>query len=206
MPKMLELFAGSHSVTEEARRLGYTVLTLDIDGRSDITADIMNFDYTIWKPGTFDVVWASFPCEKFSNCRRCWIGRKTKYFGDNTVTKEMLDDDMEKTALPLLRKTEEIIDYLKPKYYFMENPQTGRAKDYLKHRPYYDVHYCMYDYPVKKPTRIWTNKTNFLPRRCNHKKDDHIAWRYLKGGGGGGLTRLDQRYSIPSQLLRELLL
>jgi hypothetical protein len=64
----------------------------------------------------------------------------------------------------------------------------------------------MYDYPVKKPTRIWTNKTNFLPRRCNHKKDDHIAWRYLKGGGGGGLTRLDQRYSIPSQLLRELLL
>jgi len=46
-------------------------------------------------------------------------------------------------GLPILRQAEKIIDYLKPKYYFIENPQTGKMKEYIT-RPFYDVDYCMY--------------------------------------------------------------
>ena len=47
--------------------------------------------------------------------------------------------------------------------WFIENPQTGRMKDYITDRPYYDVDYCRYcDWGVRKRTRVWTNKAGWL--------------------------------------------
>ena len=44
----------------------------------------------------------------------------------------------------MLRRTEEIIKYFKPKFYFIENPQTARTKDYAALDPgdFFDVDYC----------------------------------------------------------------
>lgn len=200
MPRLLELFSGTHSVGIVAKELGYDVLSLDIDGRADISDDILEWDYHKYQPGYFDVVWASFPCHTFSNIRRCNIGRKLKHFGDEVVTAEMLDRDMIENGLPLLRKSEEIIDYFQPKLYFMENPSTGRAKQFIE-RPFFDVDYCMYNYPLKKPTRIWTNKTDFIPKKCTCKKK-HASWD--SHGGCGGSNR-DGRYVVPPSLVRGLL-
>ena len=197
--RLLELFSGTHSVGKVAKELGYDVVSLDIDGRADINCDIMEWDYTTYPVGHFDIVWGSFPCTTFSICRRSWINRKLKMFGDEVITKEILDKDMIDNGVPLLNKTIEIIDYFKPRLYFMENPKTGYAKNFID-KPFYDVDYCMYNYPIKKPTRIWTNKKNFVPLKCNHTSK-HMSWEEFSKGG----NKLDKRHTIPPKLIYDLL-
>ena len=100
--RVLELFSGTHSVGKVAKELGYEVLSLDMDGNADINIDILDWDYKQYPVGYFDIVWASPPCNTFSNLRRSWIGRKLKYFGDVIVTAEMLDNDMMQVGVPIL--------------------------------------------------------------------------------------------------------
>ena len=210
MVKVLELFSGTGSVGKVAKSLGYEVVSLDLQG-ADINIDIMDWDYkSAYKPGDFDIVWGSPPCSSFSNCRRSWINRKTKYFGDKIITAEMLDKDMIDNGLPILRKTEEIIEYFKPMHYFIENPQTGRMKDYMLHRPCYVVDYCRYsDWGYKKPTCIWTNKIGFDPLVCNKNCGNMIGTRH-RNNVGRGLESVDNlklrdKYRIPPDLILSLI-
>jgi len=197
--KLLELFSGTHSVGKVAKELGYDVLSLDMDGNADININILDWDYKIYEPNYFDIVWASPPCNTFSNLRRSWIGRKLKYFGDEIVSAEMLDNDMLEVGVPILRRTEEIINYFNPDLYFMENPKTGKMKDFVE-RPYYDVDYCAYGFDYRKPTRIWTNKENFNNLRCscvgNHK---------MGIGQKRDRLTLKDKYVIPPKLIYDLL-
>ena len=74
--KVLELFSGTHSVGNVCKEMGYEVVSLDLTN-ADINIDILQWDYkNAYKPGDFDIVWASPPCHTFSACRRCWINRK----------------------------------------------------------------------------------------------------------------------------------
>ena len=196
--RLLELFSGTHSVGKVAKELGYEVLSLDIDGNADINIDILEWDYKQYPVGYFDIVWASPPCNTFSNLRRSWIGRKLKYFGDVVVTAEMLDKDMIENGVPILRRTEEIIDYFNPELYFMENPKTGKMKDFVD-RPYYDVDYCAYGTVYRKPTRIWTNKLMFNALNCS------CVGKHKVGiGQGTDRLTLQDKYAIPPQLIHDL--
>ena len=199
--KLLELFSGTHSVKKVAEKYGFQVLSLDLKG-ADINKSIMDWDYKQLPSGTFDVIWGSPPCHTFSALRRCWVGRKLKQFGDQIVTMDMLEEDMFQNGLPLLRRTEEIIDYFKPKFWFIENPKTGRMKDFVS-RPYMDVSYCQYGYEYQKHTRLWTNvsKKQYCGRVCCCKKKHGINLGHPAGTKG---TTLKQRYSIPPMLLKEL--
>jgi len=232
--KVLEVFSGTHSVGKVARAKGWEVLSLDIDGDADINIDILKWDYKKdYKEGDFDIIWASPPCHTFSNCRRSWIGRKIKAFGDEIVTAELLDADMIKNGLPLLRKAQEIIDYFKPKFWFIENPQTSKMKNFLSDLPFYDVDYCKYsDWGYRKRTRIWSNVENFDPKLCNkdcenmfdptkHKKDVDSSYKNKNGNikkrhknsigntlgnkiTKGSTGNLTDRYRIPPNLINEL--
>ena len=137
------------------------VISLDL-AKADINIDIMEWDYKQYPPGYFHVVWASPCCTCFSNLKRCNIGR----FG---ITAESIEADISNIGLPMLRRTEEIIKYFKPKFYFIENPQTARTKDYVALNPgdFFDVDYCMYGKPFRKRTRIWTNLKSFEPLLCD---------------------------------------
>jgi len=165
--RVLELFSGTGSVGKMCKELGWEVISLDLK-EADINTNILQWDYTQFPEGHFDLIWASPPCDTFSALRRTWIGRKLKCHGGEVCTPELLQHDIDAIGLPILRKTEEIIDYFKPKYYFIENPQTGNMKRYLTHRPHYDVDYCKYsDWGYQKRTRIWTNLNGFVPKVCN---------------------------------------
>ena len=67
--KLLELFSGTGSVGKVARDIGYEVISLDLKN-ADINIDILKWDYKVYDPGYFDIIWASPPCNTF-NLRRC---------------------------------------------------------------------------------------------------------------------------------------
>lgn len=208
-PRLLDMFTGTGSVARVAEDLGYEVHTLDVDSRCkpDICADILEFDYeSAFVPGYFDVVFASPPCETFSCARRSNIGRKVH---GSLMTSERLISDMEEIGLPILRKTQEIINFLQPKMWFIENPFTGAMKNYITESPtVFD--YCMYNFPYKKSTAIWSN-VELQGCRCDrshlingrHRCTAIGTSKSQPGQGGGGSKH--GRYAIPRDLIVELL-
>ena len=227
---VLELFSGTGSVGKVCDKLGWKSLSVDIDGRADITCDILEWDYKQYKKDEFDIIWASPPCASFSVLQHGWIGRIKKGY-DKPFTHEDIETEMKEKGDPLVKKALEIINYFKPEYWFMENPNTGRLKDrpYMKDLPYYIVDYCMYsDWGYRKRTRIWTNKTDFQPRLCDgkgtcgnmieglHQTNLGNTQRLLKAeakmkhkesvSGTEKRASLDDRYRIPEDLVISLFL
>jgi len=175
--RALELFSGTGSVSAVLEKNGYEVVSVDICDKFHKPThliDIMKWDYSLYPPGYFDLIWASPPCTSFSKCRLCWIGRKAKSFGDKIITREMITEDEVKTGVPLLRRAQEIINYFKPARWIIENPAGGRMKNYITETPF-TVDYCRYsNFGYKKPTHIWTNKTDFNPLVCKNDCENII--------------------------------
>jgi len=177
--KVLELFSGTGSVGKVCKELGYEVVSLDLKN-ADINCNILEWNYKEYLVGYFDIIWASPPCDTFSLLRKSWIGRKLKCHNGKICTSELLQNDIDTIGLPILKRTQEIINYFQPQLWFIENPRTGKMKDYLD-LPFYDVDYCKYsDWGYQKPTRIWTNKIKFIPKICNKdcgyiEKGSHIV-------------------------------
>jgi hypothetical protein len=171
--RVLELFSGSRSVGKVCDKLGYDVVSLDLKN-ADINIDILDWNYKDeFKPYDFDIIWASPPCDCFSKCKYGCINRRLKNKNGEyyMCSMDTINNDIKTIGLPILRKTQEIIDYLEPTFYFIENPQTGSMKKYIN-LPYYDVDYCRYsDWGLRKRTRIWTNNENFKPLLCKNRFD-----------------------------------
>lgn len=239
--RLLELFSGTHSVGKVAKKMEYEVVSVDrdIDAKcpfgsdyvSDkhIKTDIMTWDYKKdYKPGDFDVITASPVCLWWSHLRLCWIGRKCKSIHPtDVITKKHIDDDIVRYGKPMVDKVFEILDYFKPKYWWIENPQTGRMKEYITDKDFYDVDYCKYsDWGYKKRTRIWTNIKGFKAKTCKmdcdsvvvidekgrrlHKNNlgnterRNLAKKHSKDVSITCGTRLE-RYRVPFKLIEELL-
>ena len=98
-----------------------------------------------YEPGHFDVVWASPDCRMYSRARTTGGPR-----------------NFEKADC-LVQACRDIIEYLQPNCWFIENPDSGL----LKTRPcisglsYVRVGYCMYGCPYRKRTRLWTKCTDW---------------------------------------------
>lgn len=203
--RVLELFSGTGSVGKIAKQLNWEVISLDLKN-ADINTDILNWDYKIYPVGNFDIIWASPPCDTFSRLRDTWIGRKLKKHGDKIITKEILEKDMLNEGVPILNKTKEIINYFSPTYWFIENPQTSRMKEFNNDLPFYDIDYCKYsDWGYRKRTRIWTNLKNFNAKLCkkdcdNFKNGRHNVQIGVKTYG----VNTEGKYRIPPLLIEEL--
>ena len=65
----MELFAGTGSVGKVAKELGFEVISLDRDMPADINKDIMDWNYQVYEPKQFDVIWASPPCTEYSRAK-----------------------------------------------------------------------------------------------------------------------------------------
>ena len=122
---------------------------------------------------------------------------------------------MKNNGDPIVKRTLEIINYLNPELWFLENPQTGFLKDreYMKDIPFYDVDYCMYsDWGYRKRTRIWTNKKEFKNLMCGLKHgqrcNNRIGQRHniMLGQELEKYTTLEDRYRIPEELIYSLFL
>jgi len=208
--KVLDLFSGTKSVSKGCEFFGdlFEVTTLDLNN-ADICTDIMDWDYeSEYEPEHFDIIWASVPCVYFSNLRRCNIGRFN-------ITAQSIEDDIQNKGVPLLRKTEEVINYFKPKYYFIENGATTKLKDYIQLNPeqHFTVDYCQYaTWGYRKRTRIWTNLKSFEPWLCDKKcagfeNGKHRLQVNSIGGGSDSSVNGNRtcRSRVPPKLIQALL-
>ncbi len=94
------------------RDLGWEVVSLDITpGQHTIRADILDWNYSIFPVGHFDAIHASPPCTEYSIARTCAKTPRNLELADS-----------------LVQRTLDIIDYFKPKAFFIENPFTGMLK------------------------------------------------------------------------------
>ena len=206
--KVLELFKGTGSVTKYYKSKIEShiveVISLDILKKYEptICMDIMDFDYKKYKVGEFDIIWASPECKIFSSLQNTWVGRKWDTLDDLNIAR--------KNNTCYINKTLEIIDYLKPRLYFLENPLYSKIWDYIdkeKWNNFVIVDYCRFGTIYKKPTKILTNK-KINDVRCNRKtKHDFLIGVNSKkmGHKKGDKTKLDERYCVPQDLLKYLL-
>ena len=196
--KVLELFAGSRSFSKVAEEMGMETFTSDFKpfDKIDYVVDILDFDINKvpFKP---DVIWASPPCTYFSVAS---IGHH--WNKDHTPKTEQA-----KLGVKIVQKTLDIINFLKPDYFFIENPRGKLRKlDVVKDILRATVTYCQYGDNRMKPTDIWTNNTNWKPRKiCKNGMPCHESAPRGSQTGTQGLKGNYERSIVPYELCKEIL-
>ena len=193
-----------------AREMGFEVVSMDICPKHspDFCCDVLEFDFSIWPRGWFDMVWASPPCTLYSVA-----SNNTRPEEGNVLTRRCL----------------EIIEYLEPKWYAIENPSSSSIwkQGIFDHIPKKFVSYCMYsDWGYRKNTTIATNIIKFEPKLCKgqcgyvrevvggdgkkHKYHLAVAKQgisaHCRGLGVQNTThKRDELYRVPALLVKDIL-
>ena len=113
----------------------------------------------------------------------------------------------------------EIIRYFEPKYWIMENPQSGRLKDQsvVSELAFSDIDYCKYGFPYRKRTRLWNNLDCWTPRPLcckdcgsmvenRHRETAQRGPSGVNGARFHNSHRLETLYRVPNELIAEILL
>ena len=204
--KLLELFAGTRSIGKSFELKGHEVFSIEwdksfdkIDWYEDVskitTKDIIK------KFGTPDIIWASPDCSSYSIAAISHHRRQDES-GNLAPYSEYakLCDKVNKHVLDLIQE-------LKPKYYFIENPRGGMRKmDFMKGLYRYTVTYCQYGDSRMKPTDIWTNSKTWKPKpMCKNGDPCHIPAPRGSKTGTQGLGGAKDRSRVPEKLCLEII-
>ncbi|MES0334810.1 MAG: DNA cytosine methyltransferase [Candidatus Magnetobacterium sp. LHC-1] len=190
--KILELFCGTKSISKVFNKNGWETTTLDFDAKFNptICSDILTVDIT----DQYDVIWASPPCTCFSVAS---IGR---HWRGGCPSKEAIIGNK------ILAKTLEIINIVRPKYWFIENPRgMMRTLPIMKSLPYKTVTYCQYGDTRMKPTDIFTNCLSWNPKPpCKNGDNCHESAPRGSKTGTQGIDNSVGRGVIPEKLCEEI--
>ena len=197
--KVLELFSGTESFSNVAKERGHKVFTIEKESKFNPSLckdiNVLEIKDVPFKP---DIIWASPPCTQYSHAKRSGVR------------------DIEGSNKMVI-KTLEIIKELKPKFWFMENPQTGLLKKQpiMNHFPYYqrdyvDISYCKYGLPYRKQTRIWTNhiwKGQTCNKDCKFMKDGKhiVSVGNARKKYTSKIMNKEDKYKIPKELCLEII-
>lgn len=201
---ILELFSGTGSVSKACST--HTCISVDIGDKYHIPThkvDVLTWDYqSIYKPGHFDFIWASPPCQRFS------------LMNNMHYTKDEIERNIEREGLPLMRKTLEIIDYFKPKSFVIENPK-GLMSKYIQQEPLYKslgcieytADYCRYSsFGYRKRTHFWSNLPDLSLDLCNGQCENLEGTKHRVAISHQGKSpSLADRYRVPFQLIRKFI-
>ncbi len=192
--KTLELFSGTKSFSKVASSLGHSTYTVD---NNDSLEPDECIDIRIWKPiYEIDVLWASPPCQGFSVAS---IGRNWNY--DNTPK-----TDSARLGIELVNRTIDLINIIKPTWFFIENPRGKLRKlclldNFIRHT----ITYCQYGDNRMKATDIWTNAYWWNPRPiCNNGDLCHVRAPRGSRTGTQGMNNAKEKGRIPEQLFLEI--
>jgi site-specific DNA-cytosine methylase len=199
--KVLELFAGSRSIGQQAEALGMEVFSSDINPFQGIhyVVNILEFDVNKvpFKP---DIIWASPPCTTFSvaSIGHHWTGGSKAYIPKSASAQ---------VGLAIALKTKAIVRHFNPLFFFIENPRgLLRKMDFMQDMMRHTVTYCQYGDTRMKPTDIWTNNMNWNPRTvCRNGDPCHVAAPRGSRTGTQGINGTYDRSKIPEKLCQEIL-
>lgn len=154
--KVLELFAGTRSIGKAFEARGHEVFSVDWNGDFegiDLAIDIaqLTVDDVLQLFGKPDVIWASPDCTTYSVAA---ISTYRQFKNGKLLPVTDYAKQCDFTNVHVL----ELIQQLKPKYWFIENPRGAMRKmHFMRGLPRYTVTYCQYGKRYMKPTDIWTN-------------------------------------------------
>jgi len=160
---VLDLFAGSRSVSKVARGLGFDTFSVDNTqwGNIDLITDIQAVQPE-WLPPCPDFIFASPPCQSYSR-----VGYR--FHREKGTGKPKTADAVkgEKLVLATLRLIRHFLDANPSLIYYIENPEGHLARSAIHTEstpgllmagvPMTKVTYCSYGDIHLKPTNIWTN-------------------------------------------------
>ena len=196
--RSLDLFCGTKSFSKVAYEFNYETYTLDILPKFEPTycCDIMTWEYKQLPVGYFDVIWASPNCKDYSSMN----------FLSGNLNKDLTESDN------FVKKVLEIIDYFKPKYWYMENPAMGKLKsrDFMKDIPFNTIDYCKYGFDNRKRTMIWNNNPHWKGRvlcksgnYCQQKETNkkHVDIFITRGSCS---SKWEHRIMVPRDLMIDI--
>ena len=207
--KILELFAGTKSISKAFEEKGYETYAIewdkshpDIDWYADI-GTITSQDI-IEKFGIPDIIWASPECTTYSIA--AISHHRIKEIDGNLAPKSEYAKFCDKVNQNVIKIIKELIEINPNLIYFIENPRGGfRKMNFIKDFPRYTVTYCKYGDTRMKPTDIWTNHPNpkFKPP-CKNGDPCHEAAPRGSKTGTQGLKGAKERSKIPKQLCEHI--
>ena len=201
--KLVELFAGSRCVGKAGEELGMKVFSADWQpfDNIDFVGDIQNMKISD-VPFVPNVVWASPDCTTYTiaaiSTHRNGTEPKSEY------AKKC--DQVNRHFISLIKQWLEINPNLK---FYIENPRGMlRKMPFMQEFKRHTVWYCQYGDDRAKPTDIWTNNDEWLPRPMCHNGNKNCHHQPAPRGSKTGTQGRKGSYNrsmIPHQLCIEAL-
>lgn len=203
--KMLDLFAGTKSISNTFAAHGHETFAIDwdsqhqnIDWYTDIgaitAADILE------RFGQPQIIWASPDCTTYSVAAISHHRRREPNGNLRPISeKAIFCDEVNKNVIKLIQD-------LQPKYFFIENPRGGfRKMDFIQHVPRHTTTYCQWGESRMKPTDIFSNHPDInLKPPCKNGDLCHTPAKRGARTGTQGIKGSVDRSRIPSELCEHI--
>lgn len=212
--KVLELYSGTECMSNAFRKRGHECFTIDWDEQfpSSWHTDIgkVTPEDILERFGHPDVIWIGTDCTTYSIAAISHHRRKNPINGNLDPVTDYAKACDERNVHCLW-----LINQLKPKYWFIENPRGGlRSMTFMRGLPRYTITYCQYGgvkdadgnvHKYMKPTDIWTNHPDpqFKPP-CHNGDACHEKAPRGSRNGAQGMKNNVERSKYPEELCEHI--
>ena len=201
--KILELFAGSRSIGTVADKLKHKVFSVDWTNYEniDLIKDISKLEKSDI-PFIPDFIWASPDCTTYSISA-------ISHHRNGVEPKSDYAKECDKTNKHFIKLIKEYLVLNPNLVFFIENPRGMlRKMPFMQEFTRHTIWYCQYGDDRAKPTDIWTNSKNWIPKpvcKNGNKNCHHTPAPRGSKTGTQGRKGSYNRSMIPEKLCEDII-